>query len=730
MRAALVAAAAAAAAASVASGGGQGPGAAPAAAPGTATAAAPTAVAFLVDATAPTGPTNPLLAACHADLGYVHASWAFYSQMIMGPAFDSQSKWNPYTASPGDKLQWAVDSSTPYLGVPAMRVALAAGAGPAGLTNRGMGNEGLAFRAPPGGAAFYEGWLLARADGAAAVAVTVALRDYTSNATLAEASLTLPGNPAGAAGPWTNLTFTLTPSAGTACVGIAPGSDPAIDCGDVWPSPGHVCVRCGGEFFFGVSASPSAPTPSIHVAYVYLQPGPWARFAGLPVKAEAVATLAAMGVTGVRVGGTYAQGIIWKDWRGPAWERPTRNFFAGAGNLLVFSPFDMLDLGAAAGLEVIITMSRNQSAQDVADLVEYAYGNASTPWGAVRTYNDSHPAPYAALRGIELGNEQPNDDWVAQVTAMEAAAAAAGLVPSPFFYLYPENELHGGDIAALVAAGVPPERFMADAHGGWGGMIEDIQADFKAAGNVSVSGISCETNGLYNVFGRALEEAVDLITYDTAPPDVYARVVLRAISFCNERSGHMTRYDQGASFWLPNMTWLQPPGWVHAMNAPARGAVVLPVSPPPPNPFAARGAAAAAAAAAGGSQPMMPSSVTYSASASADGTTVFVRIANTLNATAAVNVTIRGVAVGACAGAVLSAGGDLNATNTPADPTAVAPAPLPMGPCDGPVTVPPLAYAVLNFTGTPTAGAAAAVAAAAAAAGGAAGGGRQWGVSG
>jgi hypothetical protein len=50
-------------------------------------------------------------------------------------------------------------------------------------------------------------------------------------------------------------------------------------------------------------------------------------------------------------------------------------------------------------------------------------------------------------------------------------------------------------------------------------------------------------NGLYTVFGRALEEAVNLITYDTAQPGVYVCVVLRAISFCNERSGHMARYD-------------------------------------------------------------------------------------------------------------------------------------------------------------------------------------------
>ena len=31
---------------------------------------------------------------------------------------------------------------------------------------------------------------------------------------------------------------------------------------------------------------------------------------------------------------------------------------------------------------------------DWADLVEYAFGDATTAWGAVRIANDSHPAPY------------------------------------------------------------------------------------------------------------------------------------------------------------------------------------------------------------------------------------------------------------------------------------------------------------------------------------------------
>ncbi len=42
---------------------------------------------------------------------------------------------------------------------------------------------------------------------------------------------------------------------------------------------GHICVQCGGELFVGLSQS-----GTVNIDYVYLQPGEWGRFKGLPVK--------------------------------------------------------------------------------------------------------------------------------------------------------------------------------------------------------------------------------------------------------------------------------------------------------------------------------------------------------------------------------------------------------------------------------------------------------------
>ena len=44
----------------------------------------------------------------------------------------------------------------------------------------------------------------------------------------------------------------------------------------------------------------------------------------------------------------------------------------------------------------------------------------------------------------------------------------------------------------------------------------------------------------------------------------------RAASFCNSAASNFDGFDQAISFFGGGATWLQPPGWVHAMNAATR----------------------------------------------------------------------------------------------------------------------------------------------------------------
>jgi hypothetical protein len=57
-----------------------------------------------------------------------------------------------------------------------------------------------------------------------------------------------------------------------------------------------------------------------------------------------------------------------------------------------------------------------------------------------------------------------------------------------------------------------------------------------------------------------LDEAVDLNSFFNAGNK---RVLARTASFCHGRAGHYDMFDQAISYFLPNMTWLQPPGHVH-----------------------------------------------------------------------------------------------------------------------------------------------------------------------
>jgi len=56
------------------------------------------------------------------------------------------------------------------------------------------------------------------------------------------------------------------------------------------------------------------------------------------------------------------------------------------------------------------------------------------------------------------------------------------------------------------------QNVMADVHVGWGGGLEGIEQSINAARGVNISGINCETNGLFSAFARALQEAFDLAT--------------------------------------------------------------------------------------------------------------------------------------------------------------------------------------------------------------------------
>lgn len=194
------------------------------------------------------------------------------------------------------------------------------------------------------------------------------------------------------------------------------------------------------------------------------------------------------------------------------------------------------------------------------------------------------------------GNEEYNPNWVAQASAMEAKATELGM-PGVFRYMFPTNTgLNAADAAAAQAAGIPVHNIMPDIHIGAGGAVAVAESDFAALPNFAQTAINGETNAGTHDLVRGLQEADDLNTWFNTPEPVNSRLRARTASFCAERSGHFDAFDQvsahqscqqaatsavgrrvhpraflcassvqGLSFFLSNMTWLQPPGYVHQM---------------------------------------------------------------------------------------------------------------------------------------------------------------------
>ena len=183
-----------------------------------------------------------------------------------------------------------------------------------------------------------------------------------------------------------------------------------------------------------------------------------------------------------------------------------------------------------------------------------------------RAHPDRNPR-FRASQPPRSGNEQENPDFVAQVTAIEARRAAPGVNAPEITFMYPTN---GGVSEAQAAAlsalpGFDVARIAPDCHVGGGGGVACALGDFAAMPDFLQSAINVETNAAISDANRMIMEASDLQEWLNVDAATQKRLRARAASFCLERSGHYDAFDQGIAFFLPNMTWLQPPGWVHAM---------------------------------------------------------------------------------------------------------------------------------------------------------------------
>ena len=470
---------------------------------------------------------NPLFMGCHIDPGYTQQPRGWYSQLIYGESFEAGTTkvfaWNDITTSGvgSAALDKTVTGFNPNLATPALKVTFTSGTGVAGWSNRGIGNEGMSLL----GGKPYEGftWVLAPTGGA----LYVAVNNHVTGQVLDSKSI-----PLNASSTWQRVDFVLTPSADTSCVTIARGSDPTVDCGNFGANPGHACVKCGGELQLGL-ASPG----TVWIAWSYFSPGPWGRLGELPVLKGAADLMTQMGMKIIRQGGTVSQSFTWKEWRGAPWARASSQHVWGQSLVGGWGPFEFVDACAELGIVPVLTLAYDrQNATDWADLVEYLFGSENTVWGKTRIVTDGHPAVYNVTTW-ELGNEQENPDFVAQVIAMEAKRKEIGA--PVIHYMYPTNDgVSAATASALVAAGVDPAVIAPDCHVGGGGGIACAVKDFGANTGFHQSFINCETNAAISTMKRAIQESSDLqewFNFGSGPGEDPSRLLGRTASFCTER---------------------------------------------------------------------------------------------------------------------------------------------------------------------------------------------------
>lgn len=214
-------------------------------------------------------------------------------------------------------------------------------------------------------------------------------------------------------------------------------------------------------------------------------------------------------------------------------------------------------------------------------------------------------------------------------------------------------------------------RLVSDIHVGAGGALAVARQLFAAHPQWTQAAANAETNGNAHDMRRALLEAADLNEWFAA---AHPRVLFRTASFCSERSGHLDAYDQGITFFLPNMTWLQPPGHVHAMIARA---------------WQPDGVAAVLSGAGVRGQ-----SVTAAQSASGDA--LVVRYVNNQSAPVQLRLSAPGWGLPTEAVAWTLRAGDLGAVNPPGEPDLISPTRAVVR-IDRALTIPAQSFTVLEI---------------------------------
>jgi alpha-L-arabinofuranosidase len=546
--------------------------------------------------------------------------------------------------------RFALAAAQPFAGAQSQLVQFDTGEGAWGVENQGLNHWGLNFVAGQ----VYEGYLWARAEKPTTLFAALESRD---------GARVYAGTPLAVAGPaWQRIDFRLTPDA----------ADPA------------------GRFALTLR-QPGA----VRLGHVFLQPGEWGRFKGLPVRRDVADALVAQGITVLRYGGSMVNhaGYRWKQMVGPRDRRPpypgTWYRYASNG----WGILDFMDFCEAAGFEYIPDFNINETPQDMADFIAYAKGAADSKWGR-RRVADGHPAPYT-LHYIQLGNEERVDaQYFARFKPIAEAIWAQDpdviLVVGDFFYTRPivdPYQVAGGSVTTL--AGQKQILDLAKAHDREVWFDVHVGTERPVQPNASLEGMFSFCTALDKLADGARHKVV--VFELNAGNHALKRALANALAtHAIERDGRIpivcsanglqpdgqndNGWDQGLLFLNPARVWLQPPGYVTRMFArpylPQRVACQVTGAEHPLDALARR---------------------------SADGRTLVLQVVNPADETVTAQVHLAGFVPTKPVAQVTELSGPLDAVNTADQPEAIVPQQRDWPHANGRYAFPPHSFTVLRF---------------------------------
>ena len=536
-----------------------------------------------------------------------------YTQAVFGESFEEPAGPGGISGAPGGpaRATWAAVAPVPagcsfsvaagdaFNGAQSQAIlASGAAAAPCGVQNRGLGSGGLSLA--PG--VDYAVRLFAKrlsSAGGAPLPLAVALTDAASGKAVAVASATLAVD----SDAWASYSATLSiPAdyAGTAC---AQDPAPLVPCA---ANAEGLCASCSGALALALPAGVAGALLLDQVSLVAQSGGTGPADGMLATRRDVAALISregfagtpGMGLTALRLGGSaiLVDGYKWKSFRGPqALRQPYASFwYSGGASSTGWGFVEFLALCEYANVSACVTtMNSGESLQDVADFLEYAYGDAATTvWGAQRAA-DGRPQPYKPF-AIEIGNEQSHTDpeFIAQVAAFARALAAASTrLALPFrittcIGVTPGTWPPASVLPLAAALGGPdfaPLDILLDFHvGGDNPASDPVQAfafiasvrDALANASSPIRGAVLEENGGRHDMQRALGHARMSNRLHCIGDFVRIETAANGLQVAGRNDNG---WDQGALFITQNGTYLAPHGMADVVLSAASEAAVVAV---------------------------------------------------------------------------------------------------------------------------------------------------------